>query len=169
MTASGFDKLASWFMLLAVIAAIAATVILIHLPPREEPFTELYLLGSSGIAEDYLFELQSGRAEPVIIGITNREGVPADYVVEAYAARVTIDPATNRTRVNAISPIGIVRTGLLDGQTYEQPFQVSVSDTQANRVLFLLFKAEAVPPASVSGADRVAAAYREVNLWIAVR
>ena len=67
-----------------------------------------------------------------------------------------------------MTQIGTLRADLLDGQTYEQPYQVTVSDKNANKVEFLLFKAGEVPPASVSGADRVEAAYRNVYLWIAV-
>ncbi len=167
MATSGFDKLVSWVLLIAVVAAIGLTIFLTQLPPREEPFTEFYLLGNDGIAEDYLYDLRAGRGEPVIIGVTNHEGVATSYVVEVWAARETILP-TNRTQVNSMTQIGTVRVELLDAQTYEQPYQVSVSDKDANKVEFLLFKADAVPPASVSGADRVAAAYRNVNLWIAV-
>lgn len=167
MATSGLDKLVSWVLLIAVVAAIGLTIFLTQLPPREEPFTEFYLLGNDGIAEDYLYDLRAGRGEPVIIGVTNHEGVATSYVVEVWAARETILP-TNRTQVNSMTQIGTVRVELLDAQTYEQPYQVSVSDKDANKVEFLLFKADAVPPASVSGADRVAAAYRNVNLWIAV-
>jgi uncharacterized membrane protein len=165
---SGLDKLLSWVLLIAVIGAIGLTVFLTQLPPREEPFTEFYLLGNDGIAEDYLFDLRAGRGEPVIMGITNHEGGPQSYVVEVWSAHETIVPSTNRSHVDSMTQIGTVRVDLLDGQTYEQPYQVVVTDKNANKVEFLLFKAGSVPPASVSGADRVEAAYRNVNLWIAV-
>ncbi len=172
MATSGLDKLLTWVLLIAVVAAIGLAVLLTQLPPREDPFTEFYLLGNDGIAEDYLFDLRAGRGEPVIIGVTNHEGVSTSYVVEVWAARETILAPTNRTQVNSMTQIGTVRVELLDGQTYEQPFQVSVSDKEANKIEFLLFKpgsvTHEVPPASVTGADRVAAAYRNVNLWIAV-
>ncbi len=172
MATSGLDKLVSWVLLIAVVAAIGLTIFLTQLPPREEPFSEFYLLGNDGIAEDYLYDLRAGRGEPVVIGVTNHEGVSTSYVIEVWAARETILASTNRTQVNSMTQIGTVRVELLDGQTYEQPYQVSVSDKDANRVEFLLFKAGVpgaeVPPASVTGADRVAAAYRNVNLWIAV-
>lgn len=168
MATSGLDKLLSWILLLAVVAAIGLTILLTQVPPREEPFTEFYLLGNEGIAEDYLFDLRAGRGEPVIIGVTNHEGRPTSYVVEIWSAHETIVAATNRTRVDSMAPIGTLRVDLLDGQTYEQPYQVTVSDRDANKVEFLLFKAGEVPPASVTGQDRVDAAYRNVNLWIAV-
>jgi uncharacterized membrane protein len=165
---SGLDKLLSWILLIAVVAAIGLTVLLTQLPPREEPFTEFYLLGSDGIAEDYLFDLRAGQGQPVILGITNHEGGPQSYVIEIWSAHETIVPSTNRTSVDSMTPIGTLRADLLDGQTYEQPYQVTVSDKNANKVEFLLFKAGEVPPASVSGADRIEAAYRNVYLWIAV-
>ena len=172
MATSGLDKLLSWILLIAVLAAIGVTVFLIQLPPREEPYTEFYLLGNDGIAEDYLFDLRAGQGQPVIMGITNHEGAPASYVVEIWAAHETIVGSSNRTSVDSMTQIGTVHVDLLDGQTYEQPYAVTVSDKGANKVEYLLFKAGVpgadVPPASVSGADRVKAAYRNVNLWIAV-
>ncbi|MEN6519248.1 MAG: DUF1616 domain-containing protein [Methanospirillum sp.] len=173
MATSGLDKLLSWVLLIAVVAAIGLTVVLSQLPPREEPFTEFYLLGNDGIAEDYPFDLRAGQGQPVIMGITNHEGAPASYVVEVWAAHETIVASTNRTHVDSMTQIGTVRVDLLDGQTYEQPYQVTVSDKDANKVEFLLFfqapeKVGSVPPASMSGQDRVDAAYRNVNLWIAV-
>lgn len=172
MATSGLDKLLSWVLLIAVVAAIGLTVLLTQLPPREEPFTEFYLLGNDGIAEDYLFDLRAGRGEPVIVGITNHESQATSYVVEVWAARETIVGSTNSTHVDSMTQIGTLHVDLLDGQTYEQPYQVTVKDTNANKVEFLLFKpgvpGAEVPPASVTGQDRVDAAYRNVNLWIAV-
>lgn len=168
MARSGLDKLLTWVLLIAVVAAIGLVILLTQIPPREEPFTEFYLLGSDGIAEDFFYDLRAGRGEPVIVGVTNQEGVAQSYVVEIWAAQSTIDAATNRSHVESMSQLGTVRVDLDDGQTYEQPYQVTVSDRDANRVEFLLFKAGEVPPASVRGEDRVETAYRNVNLWIAV-
>ena len=172
MATSGLDKLLSWVLLIAVVAAIGITVLLTQLPPREEPFTEFYLLGNDGIAEDYLFDLRAGRGEPVIIGISNHEGAATSYVVEVWAAHESIVPSTNRSHVDSMDRIGTLKVDLLDGQTYEQPYQVTVSDRDANKVEFLLFKPGVpgadVPPASVTGQDRVDAAYRNVNLRIKV-
>lgn len=172
MATSGLDKLLSWVLLIAVVAAIGLTVVLSQLPPREEPFTEFYLLGNDGIAEDYLFDLRAGQGQPVVMGITNHEGAPTSYVVEIWAAHETIVASTNRTHVDSMSQIGTVHVDLLEGQTYEQPYAVTVSDKGANKVEYLLFKPGVpgadVPPASVTGQDRVDAAYRNVNLWIAV-
>ena len=171
MATSGLDKLLTWVLLIAVVAAIGVAIFLTQVPPREEPFTEFYLLGNDGIAEDYFYDLRVGRGEPVIMGITNREGGPAQYVVEVFAATETINNATNRSEIVSMTRLGSVPVELASGQTYEQPYQVVINERGPNKLEFLLWKIEkdrGVPPESVSGADRVAAAYRNVNLWIAV-
>ncbi len=168
MATSGLDKLLTWVLLIAVVAAIGVVFYLTQVPPREEPFTEFYLLGNDGIAEDYFYDLRVGRGEPVIMGITNHEGGPTPYVVEVFAATETINNATNRSQVVSMTRLGTVPIELSNGQTYEQPYQVVINERGPNKLEFLLFKADAVPPESVSGADRVKAAYRNVNLWIAV-
>jgi uncharacterized membrane protein len=165
---SGLDKLLTWVLLIAVVAAIGVVFYLTQVPPREEPFTEFYLLGNDGIAEDYFYDLRAGRGEAVIMGITNHEGVPTQYVVEVFAATETINNATNRSEVVSMTRLGTVPIELADGQTYEQPYQVVIDKRGPNRLEFLLFKADNIPPESVSGADRVENAYRNVNLWIAV-
>lgn len=169
MTSSGLDKLFTWILLAAVVAALGITFFLTQIPPREEPFTELYLLGNDGIAEDYFYGMRVGRGEAVIMGLTNREGAPTQYVVEVFAATETINNATNRSEIVSMTRLGTVPIELADGQTYEQPYEVVVNERGPNRLEFLLFKANAIPPESVSGMDRVKAAYRNVNLWIAVR
>ncbi|HOT94643.1 MAG TPA: DUF1616 domain-containing protein [Methanoregulaceae archaeon] len=168
MTTSGLDKLLTWVLFTAVVASLGVVAYLTQVPPREEPFTELYLLGKDGIAEDYFYDLRVGRGEAVIMGITNHEGAPTQYMVEVYAAKETINNATNRSEIVSMRRLGTVPVELADGQTYEQPYEVVINEKGPNKLEFLLFKANAVPPESVSGADRVRAAYRNVNLWIAV-
>ncbi|KAF5036678.1 hypothetical protein DSECCO2_572580 [anaerobic digester metagenome] len=168
MTTSGLDKLLTWVLLAAVVAALGITAYLTQIPPREEPFTELYLLGNDGIAEDYFYDMRVGRGEAVIMGITNHEGAPMQYVVEVFAAKETINNQTNRSEIVSMSRLSTVPVELADDQTYEQPYEVIINERGPNRLEFLLFKANAVPPESVMGMDRVKAAYRNVNLWIAV-
>ncbi len=168
VTTSGIDKLLTLILFAALVAALGITFYLTQVPPREEPFTELYLLGNDGIAEDYFYDMHVGRGEAVIMGITNREGTPVQYVVEVFAAKETINNATNRSEIVSMTRLGTVPVELANGQTYEQPYEVVINERGPNRLEFLLFKANSVPPASVSGADRVKAAYRNVNLWIAV-
>ncbi len=64
---------------LAILAAIGAIVYTVTAPKTGEKFTEFYILGLEGKAENYPRELKLGEDAGVILGIVNREYEPANY------------------------------------------------------------------------------------------
>ena len=54
--------------------------------PKEESFTEFYILGINGEASGYPGELESGEEGKVILGIVNREHNETSYLVEIKVA-----------------------------------------------------------------------------------
>lgn len=62
-------------------AAVSATAIIV-LPKPGERFTEFYILGPEGLAENYPRQAIVGQPVTVTVGITNQEGTPASYRVE---------------------------------------------------------------------------------------
>jgi uncharacterized membrane protein len=94
-----------------------------------DPFTEFYILGLSGKADDYPTDVKVNESASVILGIVNREHVAADYRVEIY-----IDSLIN----NEIGPITLV-----DEEKWEEV--VSFTPYQAGddqKVEFLLYKGQ---------------------------
>ncbi|MBA7678213.1 hypothetical protein ES703_86485 [subsurface metagenome] len=89
------DRALSITLIAAVAAAIAMLGYTISNPPAE-PFTEFYILGSSGEAVDYPKELVVGEEARVIVGIINREQETVSYSVE-----ISIDGAMN----NKVGPV----------------------------------------------------------------
>jgi len=69
---------------IALIMAFGLMISFVVLPSPAELFTEFYMLGPEGLAESYPRQGVVGQPLKVTIGITNREGVEADYVVGAY-------------------------------------------------------------------------------------
>ncbi len=137
-------KISTIVFAILIVATIAAIVWLAVSPEKGERFTEYYMLGSGGKADDYPSDIQAGRAATVIIGIVNREHEPASYHVLAQ-----IDNST----------VGQVDTiNLSDGQKWEQP--VNFTPTKAGnsqKVKFMLYKNEQIDP------------YLSLNLWINVK
>lgn len=76
-------------LLLAVLSAAAIFV----LPGPGERFTEFYLLGPGGQAQDYPRQGQVGQPLSVTVGIHNLEGVSASYRVEVHDAQGLIGQA----------------------------------------------------------------------------
>jgi uncharacterized membrane protein len=72
-TGTKIDKILSVILIISIILAIFMVVYVIITPKEGEKFTEFYLLGPGGKAEDYPTNLNVGEDGEVIIGIVNHE------------------------------------------------------------------------------------------------
>ena len=111
----------------AFLLAAGSAIAIIVLPKPGEFFTEFYILGSEGLAESYPREVVAGEAVSVTAGITNREGVPANYQIKVRVGD---------GQIGAEGPIA-----LADGDTWEGPVQFT--PTQAGddqQILFYLYR-----------------------------
>ena len=75
---------------LAILATIGAIVYVANDPNAGEKFTEFYLLGTDGKAENYPKDIALGQSAPVLLGIVNREKQPAKYRFDVLADNTTI-------------------------------------------------------------------------------
>jgi len=66
----------------AVLVALISATALVGAPKPDDRFTEFYILGPEGLAEDYLREATVGQPAEVTVGVSNREGVAAAYRVK---------------------------------------------------------------------------------------
>ncbi|GAH60338.1 unnamed protein product, partial [marine sediment metagenome] len=91
-----WDKVLSVVLVVAILGALGTLGYVIAKPKVGERFTEFYILGVGGKAEDYPQELTIGEEGKVIVGIINREHERVSYHVE-----VMIDNVKN----NEVGPI----------------------------------------------------------------
>lgn len=167
MPASAVEKLLTVILLVVLIGAVVLAGYLSTLPEKKDPYTEFYMLGENGIAEDYVYDLNIGQPNSVILGVTNHEKRPVLYTIEVALANEVVNPTTNETTIKSAKQIDSFTVNVPDGATYEQPYTFTVNQQGYNKLEFLLFN-ETVPAPTVSGMDRIKAAYRNVNLWIKV-
>jgi uncharacterized membrane protein len=129
-----------------LVIALLCVALLAYLLLRVESgeyFTEFYALGPEGLADSYPREAVAGEAVSVTTGITNREGVPADYRIEVRVGD---------QQIGAGGPIA-----LADGETWEGPVGFALTQPGADqKVEFLLYKAGEAEP------------YRALHLWLTV-
>jgi uncharacterized membrane protein len=126
-----------------VTAAISATAIVV-LPKPGERFTEFYILGPEGLAENYPREALVGQPVTVTVGITNLEGMPAEYRVEVV---------NGEHRVGQAGPVQ-----LESGVTDEQPVTFVPAEVGDDvKVMFLLYRDGGQEP------------YRSLRLWLKVK
>lgn len=101
------------------------------------------MIGSEGLAENYPRQGVVGQPLQVMIGITNREGVEADYLVRAYQDDQIIGQAGSFHLVN--------------GQNIEAPLTIyPVADGEDVQVNLHLFR------------DSKPEVYRSLLLWLDV-
>ena len=129
---------------LALTIAFLSALAIIVLPKPGERFTEFYILGPEGLAENYPREAVVGQPVTVTVGITNREGTPAEYRVEVVNGEHLVGQA------------GPVQ--LEPGETDER--LVTFVPTEVGddvRVTFLLYRDNGQEP------------YRSLWLWLKVK
>ncbi len=76
------DRILSIILIIAIILAIVMIVYVIVTPKQGETFTEFYILGPEGMADDYPTDMTVGDEGEVIIGVVNHEYTSITYWLE---------------------------------------------------------------------------------------
>jgi uncharacterized membrane protein len=136
----------SVLLVLFILAAAGSIVYFTYLPvPKTgDKFTEFYILGFDGKAEDYPTDLTAGQPAQVIVGVVNHEYNMVNY---------TIQVKTGAYAQSTIEPI------VLDNeQKWERPVVfVFYTPHENEQVQFLLFRHGDTSP------------YRSLHLWVNVK
>jgi uncharacterized membrane protein/LysM repeat protein len=128
----------------ALLVALFSAAAIILLPKPGEQFTEFYILGPEGLAENYPRQAAPGESLTVTAGIANREGVAAEYRIEVRAGELLIGQA------------GPLR--LEDDEVWEGPIHYALAEPGDDQeVHFLLFRDGGGEP------------YRSLRLWINIK
>lgn len=83
------DKTLSMILILVIIIAVIALIYVIVTPKIGENFTEFYILGSKGIANEYPNEFFVGQSKNITIGVANHEYKSIDYTIEIWLVNQT--------------------------------------------------------------------------------
>lgn len=127
------DKALFISLAVAIVVALGGIVYLAATPQPDEKFSEFYLLGSQGKAEDYPQQVILGTNVAVTIGVVNHEYQPA-----AYRVGITINGARNKE----------INVGTLaHEQKWEQEISfIAQSAGDKQKVEFWLYKDNQVEP-----------------------
>lgn len=95
------DKALTIILIITIIIALIALIYVIVTPKTGEQFTEFYLLGPTGKADDYPRNLTQGTPATIIIGVANHEYHPMNYTIETWLINqtTTTNQTTNHTNV----------------------------------------------------------------------
>ncbi|ADI75131.1 Protein of unknown function DUF1616 (plasmid) [Methanohalobium evestigatum Z-7303] len=141
------DKALSIILVISIIASIATLAYVVTTPKQGEKFTEFYVLGPNGMADDYPTELEKGEKGTVIIGITNHEYEKTEYTLKMQLENNTL-PIDNNAKTIALK----------HNQTWEDTLKFTPHNTGTNMKLeFLLYKD-----------NNFTEPYRNLHLWVNV-
>ncbi|WP_292485229.1 DUF1616 domain-containing protein, partial [Methanohalobium sp.] len=141
------DKALSILLVISIIASVATLAYVVATPKQGEQFTEFYVLGSGGMADNYPTNLEVGENGTVTIGIVNHEYEKTDYTLKMQLDNNTL-PLNDE-----------IKTLTLDhNQTLEEPITFTPNKAGTNMKLeFLLYKN-----------NNFTQPYRNLHLWINV-
>lgn len=141
-TGWGIDRVLTVILLITIIISICLVVYVIVTPKQGEKFTEFYMLGMGGMADEYPVELKVGENRQLIIGVVNHE-----YADVSYRLEVILDGAAIHTE----------QIDLAHDETWEEPFTFKATvEGDDQKFEPLLYR---------EGADEV---YRSLHLWVNV-
>lgn len=145
--ASKLDKALNVILVISVLLSVATLIYVIATPKEGEHFTEFYILGPGGKADNYPTEYVPGQNSTVIVGIVNHEYRPVNYTMELRLENKSLPLPENQKHIN-----------LAYNETWEQPVTFTPpSEGQNMKLEFLLFnETNANVP------------YRDLHLWIDV-
>ncbi|WP_148882961.1 DUF1616 domain-containing protein [Thermococcus aciditolerans] len=160
---SKLDKALTVILIIAIITSIGTLAYVVTHPKPGEAFTEFYILGPGGIADDYPTELFAGENGTVIIGIVNHEHRNVTYYVQIWLVNLTWDNTTNTTLIHEMYPMpGWFNVTLpnvpvnIEGNwtpQFETNYTFRIDKPGQWQVWFLLFKDKPpeLPPAPPNG------------------
>jgi len=113
--------------LILVLIASSPTVALL-LPPGGERFTELWVLGSGHMAEDYPFNVREGKQYKVYVGVSNHLGSSAYYAVYVkFRNQTQLPPNATSSQPSAQPSIRDFRVFVANDGTWETLVTFSIS------------------------------------------
>ena len=134
------DRALSIILIASIVVAMGTLVYVIQAPKTGERFTEYYILGPGGMADDYPTSYVLGDTKEVILGIVNHE-----YDAVTYLAEMNLDGTVLWT----------TEVTLAHEESHEETVQITPPVAgESMKLQFLLYK---------DGEQ-----YRDLHLWITV-
>ncbi|VUT27841.1 MAG: hypothetical protein SYNGOMJ08_00393 [Candidatus Syntrophoarchaeum sp. GoM_oil] len=126
------DRVLTIILIISIIAAISMTVYVILSPKEGEHFTEFYILGVNGTADEYPTLLKVGEEGKLIIGVVNHE-----YANYTYRIEVKLNESLIQEKSITLS----------HNETLEYPFSFKANKSGDDQKLeFLLYNNSGVDP-----------------------
>jgi uncharacterized membrane protein len=144
---SRLDRILSIVLVISILLSVVTLVYVVVTPKQGEKFTEFYILGPQGMADNYNTNLAAGESVDVIVGIVNHEYAPVNYSLELRLDNEIID-----------MPERLRHISLEHNATWEEPLSFAPELIGSDMKLQYLLYRE----------DNMSGPYRDLHLWINV-
>ncbi len=143
------DKVLSIILVISIVASVIALAYVVVVPKQGESFTEFYILGPGGKAEDYPHNLTVDEDALIIIGIANHEHRTVNYTIEVWLVNMTFED--NQTHINELLYFSCMNVTLdhvdvdIEGNwtaQWESHFEFSIPLMGEYKLWFNLYKDE---------------------------
>jgi uncharacterized membrane protein len=143
----GLDRALTVILVLSILLSVTTLVYVVITPKEGEHFTEFYILGPEGMADNYPTNYTLGESGKVVVGVVNHEYRPVNYTMEVRLENKSLPLPEDMQQVT-----------LAHNETWEEPLMLTPPVEGKNMKLeFLLFnETEKNTP------------YRDLHLWINV-
>lgn len=143
----GLDRALTIVLVLCILLSVTTLIYVVVTPKEGEHFTEFYILGPEGMADNYPTNYTLGESGEVIVGVVNHEYRPVNYTMEVKLGNKSLP-----------LPDNIEHVTLAHNETWEEPLTLTPPVEGKNMKLeFLLF----------NDTDKEVP-YRDLHLWINV-
>lgn len=143
----GLDRALTIVLVLSILLSVTTLIYVVVTPKEGEHFTEFYILGPEGMADNYPTNYTLGQSREVIVGVVNHEYRPVNYTMEVRLQNKSLPLPENMKQVT-----------LAHNETWEEPLTLTPQVEGKNMKLeFLLF----------NDTDKEAP-YRDLYLWVNV-
>jgi len=144
---SQFDKMLTAILIVTILLSITVLAYVVVVPKQGETFTEFYILGPDGMADNYPTNFNLGDVKPVIVGIADHE-----YRNVTYDLVVDLNNSVNVTQLYS------EQLTLVDNQTLQKNIDLKPDQIGTNMEMQFLLYAD----------GNMTAPYRELHLWVNV-
>lgn len=157
----------------ALLFATPTLSLVVHLPSGER-FSELYVLNSEHMAENYPYNITAGGNYSIIVGVVNHMASSAYYdVYVKFRNETDLWPNSTAGTQSPVQPLYEYRFIIQDGEVWESPLTFSVSDASvtANESLIKMLTINGVAfnvdkPATWNPSSKVFYYSLLLELWI---
>lgn len=144
---SRLDRILSIVLVISILLSVVTLIYVVVTPKQGEKFTEFYILGPQGMADNYNTRLVRGDSVDVIVGVVNHEYDQVNYSLELRLDNEIVGIPESYRHIS-----------LEHNATWEQPLLFTPDRTGNDMKLqYLLYRK-----------DNMSEPYRDLHLWITV-